>query len=41
VEPVNELIDLITTQRSFELNSQVVQAGDQIMQTVANLRRFA
>ncbi|HEY2252952.1 MAG TPA: flagellar hook-basal body complex protein, partial [Planctomycetaceae bacterium] len=41
VEPVNELIDLITTQRSFELNSQVVQAGDQIMQTVANLRRFS
>ena len=41
VEPVNELIDLITTQRAFELNSQVVQAGDQIMQTVANLRRFA
>jgi flagellar basal-body rod protein FlgG len=41
VEPVNELIDLITTQRAFELNSQVVQAGDQLMQTVANLRRFA
>jgi flagellar basal-body rod protein FlgG len=41
VEPVNELIDLITTQRSFELNSQVVQAGDQVMQTVANLRRFS
>lgn len=40
VEPVNELIDLITTQRAFELNSQVVQAGDQMMQTVANLRRF-
>ena len=40
VEPVNELIDLITTQRAFELNSQVVQAGDQLMQTVANLRRF-
>ncbi len=39
VEPVNELIDLITTQRAFELNSQVVQAGDQIMQLVANLRR--
>lgn len=39
VEPVNELIDLITTQRGFELNSQVVQAGDQIMQLVANLRR--
>lgn len=39
VEPVAELIDLITTQRAFELNSQVVQAGDQIMQLVANLRR--
>lgn len=41
VQPVNELIDLITTQRAFELNSQVVQAGDQLMQTVANLRRFS
>lgn len=40
VEPVQELIDLITTQRSFELNSQTVQAGDQILQLVANLRRF-
>ncbi len=39
VEPVRELIDLITTQRAFELNSQVVQAGDQILQLVANLRR--
>ncbi len=40
VEPVQELIDLITTQRAFELNSQAVQAGDQILQLVANLRRF-
>jgi flagellar basal-body rod protein FlgG len=39
VEPVQELIDLITTQRSFELNSQVIQAGDQLMQVAANLRR--
>lgn len=39
VEPVTELIDLITTQRAFELNSQVVQAGDQVMQLIANLRR--
>ena len=37
VEPVSELIDLITTQRAFELNSQVVQAGDQVMQVVTNL----
>ena len=40
VEPVRELIDLITTQRAFELNSQAIQAGDQVMQTIANLRRF-
>jgi flagellar basal-body rod protein FlgG len=40
VEPVTELIDLITTQRSFELNSQMVQAGDQILQLIANLRRY-
>lgn len=40
VEPVQELIDLITTQRAFEINSQAVQAGDQIMQNISNLRRF-
>lgn len=39
VEPVTELIDLITTQRGFELNSQAVQAGDQILQQINNLRR--
>jgi flagellar basal-body rod protein FlgG len=39
VEPVQELIDLITTQRSFELNSQAVQAGDQVLQLITNLRR--
>jgi len=39
VEPVQELIDLITTQRSFELNSQAIQAGDQVLQLIANLRR--
>ncbi|MFH1268766.1 MAG: flagellar basal-body rod protein FlgG [Planctomycetota bacterium] len=40
VEPVNELIDLITTQRAFELNSKVVQVGDELLQIVANLRRY-
>ena len=39
VEPVKELIDLITTQRGFELNSQAVQAGDQLLQLIANIRR--
>ncbi len=39
VEPVEELIDLITTQRSFELNSQAIQAGDDLLQLIATLRR--
>ena len=40
VEPVRELIALITTQRAFELNSKAVQVGDDMMQIVANLRRY-
>jgi flagellar basal-body rod protein FlgG len=39
VEPVQELIDLITTQRSFEMNSQVIEAGNNILQTITNLAR--
>lgn len=39
VEPVRELIDLITTQRSFEMNSQVIEAGNTILQTITNLAR--
>ncbi len=37
VDPVNELVDLIKTQRTFELNSQCIQAADQMLQQVANL----
>ena len=40
VEPVNELIDLITTQRAFELNSKSIQTGDECLQTVTSLKRF-
>jgi flagellar basal-body rod protein FlgG len=40
VEPVHELIDLITTQRAFELSSQAIKVGDELLQLVANLRRF-
>lgn len=39
VDATTELIDLINTQRSFELNSQVIRAGDEIMELVANIRR--
>jgi len=40
VDPVRELIDLITTQRSFELNSQLIQSTDEALQIVSNLRRL-
>lgn len=40
VKPVRELIDLITTQRAFEINSQIVKAGDTMLETVANMRRY-
>jgi len=40
VDPVRELIDLITTQRAFELNSQSIQSADETLQIVSNLRRL-
>ena len=40
VEPVQEIIDLIMTQRAFEMNSQTIKVGDEIMQNIANLRRI-
>ena len=39
VDPVRELIDLITTQRAFELNSQSIKSADETLQIVSNLRR--
>ena len=40
VDPVRELIDLITTQRAFELNSQSIQSADESLRIVSNLRIF-
>lgn len=40
VEPVKELVDLIKTQRNFELNSQTIKAADQMLQLISNLRQF-
>ena len=40
VNAVTELVDLIKAQRAFEMNSQSIQAADQALQVVANLRRF-
>jgi len=38
VDPVNELVTLIKTQRAFEMNSQSIQTADQALQTITNLR---
>lgn len=40
VEPVRELVNLIKTQRNFELNSQTIKAVDQMLQLISNLRQF-
>jgi flagellar basal-body rod protein FlgG len=40
VDPVVELVNLIRTQRAFELNSQSIQAADEALQTVSRMRRF-
>lgn len=39
VDPVRELISMIRTQRSFELNSQTIRAADENLQAVSRLRR--
>ncbi len=39
VNPTNELITLIQTQRAFEMNSQSIRAADETMRTVAQLSR--
>ncbi len=38
-EAVTELVELIKTQRVFQMNSQTIETADQALQTVANLRR--
>lgn len=40
VDSVTELVSLIKTQRAFEMNSQVIQAANETLQEVTNLRRF-
>lgn len=39
VDPARELIELIRTQRAFEMNSQAIRAADETLQSVAQLRR--
>ncbi len=37
VDPTHELINLIRTQRAFEMNSNVIRASDETLRTIANL----
>jgi flagellar basal-body rod protein FlgG len=39
VDPTRELIELIRTQRAFEMNSQTIRAADDTLRSVAQLRR--
>jgi flagellar basal-body rod protein FlgG len=39
VRPVDELINMITSQRAYELNSKSTQTGDQILQAVISIKR--
>lgn len=39
VDPARELIELIRTQRAFEMNSQSIRAADETLQSIAQLRR--
>jgi flagellar basal-body rod protein FlgG len=38
VDPVAEITNLIAAQRAYEMNSKVIQAGDQMSGTISNLR---
>jgi flagellar basal-body rod protein FlgG len=38
VNMVSEMTDLITAQRAYEINSKVIQASDEMMQTTSNIR---
>ncbi len=39
VDVAEELVGMITAQRSYELSSKVIQAADEMMQTTVNMRR--
>ncbi len=39
VDPTIELVEMIRTQRAFEMNSQAIRAADETLRSVAQLRR--
>ena len=38
VNIVDEMVGMITTQRAYETNSKVIQASDQMLQAINNMR---
>jgi len=38
VEIVTEMIDMIVSQRAYEINSKVIQTADEMLRSVTNLR---
>ncbi|MDE2131911.1 MAG: flagellar basal body rod protein FlgG, partial [Betaproteobacteria bacterium] len=38
VSVVEELVNMIETQRAYEINSKAVQTSDQMLQTLSQLR---
>jgi flagellar basal-body rod protein FlgG len=38
VQAVVEMVDMISTQRSYEMNSKVIQTADQMLQKLTSLR---
>lgn len=39
VQIVEEMVNLISAQRAYEINSKVIQSADEMLQTASNLRR--
>ncbi|HZE99381.1 MAG TPA: flagellar basal body rod C-terminal domain-containing protein [Planctomycetota bacterium] len=39
IDPMRELMDLVQTQRAYELNNRVIQALDDMLQSINTLRR--
>lgn len=39
VQIVQEMVNLITAQRAYDINSKVIQSSDEMLQTATNLRR--
>lgn len=39
VQIIEEMVNLITAQRAYEMNSKVIQSSDEMLQTATNLRR--